>query len=112
MMKFYILLLLSILLIYNNFTSFAQVLKGTIINENNKPIANAHIQLLREGVLRGETITDTNGFYTIYPINKGAYMALIKVEGKNKFIQKIDIKSDTTQTLDFAVNKPRKKKLK
>jgi mRNA-degrading endonuclease RelE of RelBE toxin-antitoxin system len=102
-----ILLFVAVLLVH---TAHTQQLKGIITDENKNPIKDAHIQLLREGVLRGETITDRRGKYVIYPINKGGYMALIKVGGKDRLIQKIDINTDTVCTIDFALRKRAVKK--
>ena len=84
---------------------FAQELKGKITDERNKPIYRAHIQLLRDGVIKNRAFTDWRGNYHIWPIAQGGYQALISVDGYDRIIRDINIKTIDTMYVHFAMHK-------
>ena len=101
-------LLLSVVYITNN-SVHAQELKGRVLDENNQPVYRAHIQLLREGVLKARTFTNHKGNYHFWPVGIGGYQALITVNGSDRLLQNIDIKVIDTVRIDFVLHKSKKK---
>ena len=85
--------------------SNAQELKGHIVDEHKKPIYRAHIQLMRDGKLRNRAFTDWQGKYHIWPIERGGYQALVSVEGYDRIVRDINLKTMDTTFIDFTLHK-------
>ncbi|MCD6010586.1 MAG: Carboxypeptidase regulatory-like domain [Flavipsychrobacter sp.] len=64
-----------------NFTGYGQGIKGQVVNKKKDPLINADVIVYQNGVLKGKTITDYDGKYTIKPLDTGCYNILVSYIG-------------------------------
>ncbi len=58
-----------------------QEISGTVVDFRKEPVINATIQVFQSGVLKGGTISDFDGNYSIKPLDSGNYDVLVFKSG-------------------------------
>jgi hypothetical protein len=58
-------------------SAMAQEIGGRVLDEKNEPMISAVVQVYTGGILKGGTITDIDGEYTIKPLDPGYYDVLV-----------------------------------
>jgi iron complex outermembrane recepter protein len=94
-------LILGMSILYN--FSYGQPcceLKGTVVDENNKPLTGASVFLYP--IERG-AITDASGNFVIGSLSKGKYMIEISFMGYNKFTDSITVAGNETYNVRLKV---------
>ena len=74
---------------------FAQGIKGQVVDEKKEPMLNAEILVYHEGVMKGGTITDFDGFYVIRPLDPGIYKVFVMYAGFDSVQKDIEIVGDS-----------------
>ncbi|OSZ82509.1 hypothetical protein CAP35_04355 [Chitinophagaceae bacterium IBVUCB1] len=75
--------------------------KGVITDEKNEPITGAFIELLQLGVLKGSSVSDTLGKYTVFNLLPGIYDVKASYHGYNSaLIIKFIITKDSVTSLN------------
>jgi len=104
-------ILLLIILLCLTVTLFTQTtgsINGRVIDQNQNPVANAHINLTRTDVyIIGHgisTISDDSGQYNILDIPPGTYNIFVGGRGCDDYRQRdVVIQADDTLTIDFTL---------
>lgn len=86
-LKMFLYALFSVFLVQMNEGAFAQTISettiqnkeesctiyGRITDEKGQSLEFATVMVIQDGIIKGGTKTDFNGYYTIYPLLKGTY---------------------------------------
>ena len=72
---------LLLLLVTFSISSFAQEILGTVTDNKKEPLVNATVIAKQGGVLKGSTVTDFDGKYSIKPLDPGYYDVTVTYVG-------------------------------
>lgn len=79
-------------------------IKGQILNDDRLPVIGATVRILQGGALVGGTSTDTDGKYTVKPLNAGNYEVLISsMETQTKKLTNVYVSAEKTTYVDALV---------
>lgn len=79
-------------------------IKGQILNDDRLPVIGATIRILQGGALVAGTSTDTDGKYTVKPLNAGNYEVLISsMETQTKKLTNVYVSAEKTTYVDALV---------
>lgn len=80
-------------------------LKGRIVDEKGEPMNSAVIQLSQNGILKGGTVTDFDGYYEINTGHSGLYDILVLYQGYDSVLMNaVLIAPDTVTVKNVTMN--------
>jgi len=83
-------------------TAMAQEIAGRVLDEKKEPMLNAVVQVYTGGILKGGTVTDFDGNYTIKPLDPGFYDVLVMYQGYDSIITtKVVVTPGQRTTMNF-----------
>ncbi len=92
----------------NKTDSSTSEIRGTVTDDKKEPLVNATVQILQNRVLKGATLTDFDGRYSIKGLDSGSYDIQVSYVGyKTAIVTKVSIASSFI-VLDFKLDMSRK----
>lgn len=97
------LLTLAILLAYIG--ANAQEILGTVTDKKKEPITNASVSVKQGGILKGGTLTDIDGKYSIKPLDPGYYDVTVSYLGyQTTTITRVVVTANEKTGLNFTLD--------
>jgi len=98
-----------LILLLQTSSIYAQGIKGRVLDEKKEQVVNAAVSVYQDGVQKGFTVTDYDGYYTVKPIVGGLYDVLIFYPGYDSSLQKQVLVNDSMVVISvFLSKKPSK----
>lgn len=96
--------LLCLVLMLTEYTVSAQEIAGRVIDEKKEPLPSAVIQVYQGNVLKGGSVTDYDGYYSVKPLQPGTYNVLALFSGYDSVVAvNVVVKAGEIKTLDFSM---------
>jgi len=87
--------------------SFAQEIAGRVLDDKNQPVLSASVQVTQGGILKGGTVTDIDGNYSIKPLDPGFYEVTVRsLSYDTSTVTGVTVSPDKTTTVNFSVHEP------
>lgn len=93
--------------------SFAQEILGVVTDSKKEPLVNATVQVKQKGILKGSTVTDFDGKYSIKPLDSGVYdVSAMYLGYTTRTVSMVIVKPNEKTGLNFALTASGGKALK
>ncbi len=69
------------LLLLITFQNYAQEILGVVTDRKKEPIINASVRVTQAGILKGNTVTDYDGKFSVKPLEEGLYDVTVSYTG-------------------------------
>ncbi|MGG0853609.1 carboxypeptidase regulatory-like domain-containing protein, partial [Metabacillus fastidiosus] len=86
-----------------NLTRLAGALSGTVLNNNNEPLANAQVTVFQNNIQVTSAITDVNGNYLISNLSPGSYVIVTTTDNFITNTVSVTITNGETTVLNFIL---------
>ena len=94
-------------------SALAQEISGKVLDDKKEPLPSAAVQVYQGGILKGGTVTDYDGNYTVKPLDPGYYNVLVLYTGYDSIMvtDVVVVPGDRT-TQNFTLKRSGGKELK
>src|SRR5690242_2604007 len=81
---------------------------GTLKDEKGNPVVSASVVVTEGGIMKGQTITDFDGEYTIKPLSGGRYDVKFSYQNNETVVTGVSVAADQTVTVNgrLSTTKP------
>ena len=83
----------------------AQGIRGQVVDEKKEPILNVMLPVYQDGILKGGSITDIDGYYVIKPLQQGKYSLLVIYPGYDSLQKEIETGGDSLAVFNFEMKR-------
>ena len=83
----------------------AQGISGQVVDEKKEPILNAMLPVYKDGILKGGSVTDIDGYYVIKPLQPGKYTLLVICPGYDSLQKEIETGGDSLAVINFEMKR-------
>ncbi|MCB9233810.1 MAG: carboxypeptidase regulatory-like domain-containing protein [Bacteroidia bacterium] len=83
--------------------SDAGKLKGKVTDDAGEPVPFATVKVIQNGIVKGGSNTDSEGYYSIVAISPGVYTVIASFAGQEKELDNVTITVGKTKTLDISM---------
>lgn len=94
----------TVALLVTLFSVSAQEITGIVTDNKKAPIISASVQVKQGSVLKGSAVTDTNGKYSVTPLDSGMYNITVSCIGyQAKTVKKVIVQPGKKVKRDFVL---------
>lgn len=79
---------------------------GNVLDERKEPLLSAVVQVFQDGVLKGGTVTDFDGMYSVKPLEDGEYDIVVSYIGYDTItVTRVPVHLKYRTTLNFTMRR-------